>query len=391
VSRFLFVVPPLAGHVNPAAAVAQALWTGGHVVAWVGSETYLRPLVGAHTTVYPTGLRPYRGQHDQGARAIRSLWEGFVMPFARSTLPVVEKAAADYRPDVMVVDQHALAGAVVAHRAGLRWATLCPQAMELTRPFRNRPKIDAWINHHLASLAPGSGVDLRFSPYLVVAFTGTALTGPEPFPDHYALVGPAVGARPPVPDFPWPALDPDLPLVLVSMGTLAQDIAVDFYGRMVAALRPLGDRLRAVVVAPRGAVPDPPDHLLVTARAPVPELLPRVAAAVCHAGLNTTCEALAHGVPLVVAPIKHDQSIIADQVTRAGAGIRLRFVRATPGQLRDAVTALLDDPSYRAAAARIGASFAAAGGAPAAAAHLARLAGPGRSPLTTGRVTGCVS
>jgi UDP:flavonoid glycosyltransferase YjiC (YdhE family) len=355
-SRFLFVVPPLAGHVNPALAVAGALRADGHEVAWVGSEAYLRPLVGDEITVYPTGLRPYRGQHDRGARALRSLWQGFVVPFARSIMRPVGEAAQDYRPDVMVVDQHALAGAVVAHRYGLRWATLCPQGMELTQPFRDRPKIDAWLRGHLAALwattgqPPQSEVDLRFSPYLVIAFTTAALTGPVRFPDHFALVGPAMGSRPPMPGFPWDALDPRRRLVLVTMGTLAQDIAADFYARMTEALRPLGDRLQAVVVAPPDAVPDPPGHLLVAPRVPLLELLPRVDAVVCHAGINTACEALAHGVPLLMAPIKHDQPIIADQVVAAGAGLRVRFARATPEQLRTAVTTLLDEPSYRAAA-----------------------------------------
>lgn len=384
-SRFLFVVPPLAGHVNPAAAVAEALATGGHEVAWVGSETYLRPTVGPHTTIYPTGLRPYRGQHDRGARALKSLWTGFVVPFARSILSAVEKAAHDFRPDVLVVDQHALAGAAVAHRLGLRWATLCPQALELTRPLRDRPKVEAWIAQQIATVAPDPAVDLRFSPYLVIAFTGTVLTGPQTqFPDHVALVGPAIGSRPPVPGFPHDALDPDRALVLVTMGTLAQDIATSFYARMVAALRPLGDRVQAVVVAPPGAVPQPPPHLLVTPRAPVLDLLDRTSAVVCHGGLNTTCEALAHGVPLVVAPIKHDQPVIASQVAQAGAGIRVRFARVTAEQLREAVTAVLDDPSYRTAAARARDCFAAAGGAPAAAAHLAALA---RAGMPAGAVT----
>jgi UDP:flavonoid glycosyltransferase YjiC (YdhE family) len=391
VSRFLFVVPPLAGHAYPAAAVAAALRAGGHDVAWVGSESYLRPLVGEQTTVYPTGLRPYRGQQDRGARAMKSLWEGFVVPFARAVRPAVERAVEAYRPDVLVADQHALAGAAVAHQRGLRWATLCPQAMELTRPFQDRPKIEAWIRGQIAALAPGVEIDLRFSPYLVVAFTGPPLTGPaQRFPDHFALVGPAVGDRPPVPGFPWPALDPARRLLLVTMGTLAQDLAVDFYGRMVEALRPLGGRLQAIVVAPAGAVPDPPDHLLVLPRAPVPQLLPRLAAVVCHAGLNTTCEALAQRVPLVLAPIKHDQPIIASQVVSAGAGIRVRFGRATPERLRAAVTGLLDDPSYRAAAARVAGWFAAAGGAPAAADRLARLARPDTTTVSRERVTGRV-
>jgi MGT family glycosyltransferase len=379
-SRFLFVVPPLAGHVNPAAAVARVLHDRGHSVGWVGSETYLRPRVGQDAYIHPTGLRPYRGQHDRGARAIKSLWDGFVVPFARFMLPAVAKAADTYRPDLMVVDQHALAGAVVAHHTGRPWATLCPQVMELTQPFQDRPKIDAWIRGKLTALAPAAGVDLRFSPHLVVAFTGTALAG-SGFPDHFVLVGPATGARPPVPDFPWHRMDPRRRLILVTMGTLAQDIAADFYGRMARALQPMADRVQAILVAPAEALPDPPDHVLVVRQAPVLELMPRLAGVVCHGGVNTTCEALAHGVPVLVAPIKHDQPIVASQVAAAGAGIRVHFDRSTPDRLREAVTGLLDDPSYRVAAERVRASFAAAGGAAAAADRLAAVVAAGETPI----------
>src|SRR6266851_7708592 len=136
VSRFLFVVPPLAGHVYPAAGLGQALAGRGHEMAWVCAESFIRPLVGPDATVYRTGTRLYRPLTDSGLAGLRSLWDEFIVPFARFTLPAVERAAQAYRPDVMVVDQHALAGAIVAHRHGLRWASLAPGALELTRPYR---------------------------------------------------------------------------------------------------------------------------------------------------------------------------------------------------------------------------------------------------------------
>ncbi|MEN3308088.1 MAG: hypothetical protein V7603_4290 [Micromonosporaceae bacterium] len=389
-SRFLFVVPPLAGHVNPGVAVDQALRERGHDVAWAGSEAYLRPLLGPDARVYPTGMRPYRGQLDTGTAALRSLWEGFVVPFARFTLPAVDRAAREYRPDVLVVDQHAVAGALVAYRHGLRWASLVPQSMELTHPLRGLPTVDTWIRDHLmrlwqhADLPPEEFQDPRFSPHLVVAFTTTALTGGA-FPGHFALVGPALGGRPSGTGFPWGSLDPARQRVLVTVGTLAADVARDFYGRAVEALRPVGDRLQAIVVAPVEAVPQPPApagssrvraaaDVLVVPRVPLLDLLPHLDAVVCHGGLNTVCESLAYGVPLVVAPIKHDQPVNAAQVAAAGAGIRVRFPRVRPDQLRAAVVAVLDDPAYRAAAARIRDSFAAAGGAATAAERLAALA-----------------
>lgn len=384
-SRFLFVVPPLAGHVNPAGAVAWALAERGHEVAWAGSEARLRPLLGPDAMVYPTGMRLHRGRSDTGTAAVKSLWEGFVVPFARFTLPAVEKAVEAYRPDVVAADQHALAGALVAQRHGLPWATMCASSMELTEPFRKLPKVDAWIRGHLAKLCAEAGLppeeppDLRFSPYLVIAFTGHALTGDVLFPDHFALIGAALSARPAGADFPWDRLDPGRRHVLVTVGTLAEDIATDstnFYVRAVEALRPLGDRLQGIVIAPAGVVPDLPEHILAAPRVPVLELMPHLDAVVCHGGLNIMCEALSYGVPLVIAPIRHDQPINAAQVAAVGAGIRVRFGRVSPDQLRAAVTALLDDPAYRAAARQVRDSFAAAGGARAAAERLERLAQP---------------
>jgi zeaxanthin glucosyltransferase len=386
VSRFLLVVPPLAGHVNPAAGVSSALAGRGHEVAWVCSETFIRPLIGPEATVYQTGTRLYRPLGDRGLASLKSLWEGFIVPFARFTRPAVERAIEAYRPDVMVVDQHTLAGAIVARRHGLCWASLAPGSMELTRPYRALPKVDAWISGHCAALCGEAGLsrdetfDPRFSPYLVLACTTAALTGSVAFPDHFALVGPMLAGRAPGPPFPWDRLHPGRRLVLVTVGTLSTEMAKDFYARAVAALRPLADRVQAIVVAPAGTLLDPPPHVLVMPQVPLLELMPYLDAVVCHGGMNTVGEALAHGVPLVIAPIRHDQPVTAAQVVRAGAGIRVRFARVRAEQLRAAITTVLDDPAYRHAARRVSQSFAAAGGAARAAERLEQLARPLASP-----------
>jgi MGT family glycosyltransferase len=173
--------------------------------------------------------------------------------------------------------------------------------------------------------------------------------------------------------FAWDLLDPARRKVLITVGTLATGLAGDFYQRAAAAVTPLGDTVQAIIVGPSDLLPDPPDNVLVVPSVPMLGLLPRLDAVISHGGMNTVCETLAHGVPLVLAPIRHDQPVVATQVVRAGAGIRVPFSRVRPGQLREALVSILDDPSYRRAAMRIRDSFAAAGGAPAAATHLERL------------------
>jgi UDP:flavonoid glycosyltransferase YjiC (YdhE family) len=76
----------------------------------------------------------------------------------------------------------------------------------------------------------------------------------------------------------------------------------------------------------------------------------------------------------VVAPIRDDQPVVADQVVAAGAGVRVRFGRVRPAELAEAVRAVLDDPSYREAAVRLQESFQEAGGSTRAADELEKLA-----------------
>lgn len=379
-SRFLIVTLPLAGHVNPPAAVARVLQERGHDVAWCGSVARLRPWLDPDAMVYPTGMRAFRGLADNGLASVQSLWESFIVPFTRFTLPAVEKAVAEYRPDVLVVDQHALAGALVAVRHGIPWATFCTSSIEVGTPFARLPKAAAWIRAHLATmsaeagLADGQVADLRFSPYLVIVFSSAFLLGARDLPGHFALVGPALSGRPTTVSFPWERLDPERRHVLVTVGTMADADAMDFYPRAVEALRPLGDSVQAIVLAPAEALPGMPEHILPIERIPQLEVLPRMDAVVCHGGLNTVSETLSNAVPLVVAPLTRDQPINATNVERVGAGIRVHFYRARPDQLRAAVLALLSDPAYGKAAGMVRDSFAAAGGAPEAAARLAQLA-----------------
>ena len=158
--------------------------------------------------------------------------------------------------------------------------------------------------------------------------------------------------------------------MLVSLGTVNAEVGDRFFATAVEALagpgRPPGRwswRRPTAVAAAADA-----DNILVLERVPQLALLPHLDAVVSHGGHNTVCEALAHGLPLVLAPIRDDQPIVADQVVAAGAGAAgaVRPGRAT--ELRAAV----DDrarptPTCRAAARGIARSFHEAGGAAAAA------------------------
>ncbi len=384
-SRFLFVVPPLTGHTLPAVAVAAELSARGHEVAWAGHAGIVAGLLPSGARIFDVdGADEIVALREQsrglrGAAAFQFLWRDFLIPLADAMVPAVERAVAEYAPDVLVVDQQAVAGAVVARRRGLPWATSATTSAELTDPFALMPKLGDWAREQLLDLArrhgaPDDGADLRFSDHLVIAFTTSALIGPvEGFGDHYAFVGPSIGARVDVPTFPWQWIDPARRLVLVSLGTVSRESGDRFFDTVLAALDPMGAGVQAVVVAPPDRFPRVPENVLVREYVPQLDLLPYCAAVVTHAGHNTVCEALSHGVPLVVAPIRDDQPIVAQQVVDAGAGIRVRYGRVGADELRAVLMDVLDDRAYRAAARRVGTSFDAAGGAATAADRLEKL------------------
>ncbi len=381
-ARFLVVVVPLVARVWPAVAIGEALAKAGHEVAWCGPESDLRPLLPADAEIFPTGKRSYRQTSQMGSAAVRELWTEYVLPLNRFIARPVDQAVTRYQPDVVLTDQYALAGALAAERHGVRWATLAAGVLELTPPIED-PELQDWVRSKIGEMIEAGGLGQQassagglnplFSPHLVIATTVQALTGTA-VPENWALIGAALGTRRTDPDFSWDWWDPGKKHVLVTAGTLSGHLVREFLNRVLAALGPMAGRVQVVVNAAPEAVPEPPANALMAARLPMLTLMARVDAVICQAGQSTVNEALLHGVPLVVAPIRLGELATADQVVRTGAGIALSMGESTVPQIAAAVTAVLTEPGYRAQARRMAREFASAGGASAAAERLAVLA-----------------
>jgi MGT family glycosyltransferase len=374
--RFLVVVPPLVGHINPTVGVAAELRASGHEVAFAGAAELVRALVGDDYPIYDcaVGEHPDRPVDARGPAALRYLWESFLVPLADAMVPGVHAAVADFAPDVLLVDQQALAGALVADRLGLPWATSASTSAELVDPLAGLPKVHAWVRELLSGLVARHGNpelpgDVRFSRSLVLAFTTRELVGPVEIDGPVRFFGPSIADRPGGLPIGWQRTGPT---VLVTLGTANVDAGARF---LTACVEALAERpVNAIVLDPARVLGPQPSNVLVAERVGLLSVLPEVDAVICHGGHNTVCESLWHGVPLVVAPIRDDQPIVADQVVAAGAGIRLRFTRAGAEQIGAAVDTVLSETAFRSAAQEVGESFRRAGGALAAAQALAELA-----------------
>lgn len=93
---------------------------------------------------------------------------------------------------------------------------------------------------------------------------------------------------------------------------------------------------------------------------------------VCHGGQGTVQTALASGTPLVGVAMQVEQQINLDHATAYGAGVRIPARRWRAPVIRDAITAVLDDPSYRLKARELARSIHNIDGKATAAEHLWR-------------------
>jgi MGT family glycosyltransferase len=186
----------------------------------------------------------------------------------------------------------------------------------------------------------------------VLVLTSPAFDLPAALPPNVRYVGPVLD------DPTWvqpveipPGTDP---LVVVGLSTSHMRSTADALRRIVAALAPLP--VRAVV--PTGPAVDPADvpgapNVVVARSVPHAELFAVADVVITHAGHGTLLKSLAAGVPALCLPMGRDQKDNVVRADRHGAVLSLRPT-ARPEQIRSAVRRLLDEPSFRQNAQRLG-------------------------------------
>jgi MGT family glycosyltransferase len=126
--------------------------------------------------------------------------------------------------------------------------------------------------------------------------------------------------------------------------------AGDVYTHILKAVEPLED-VQVVLsignnISPENLGPIPSNTIVVRS-APQIELLKRATLCITHAGLNTTLESLAHGVPMVAIPIGYDQPGVAARIAHHGVGEFIELDELTTERLRGLIEKVLQDPRYR--------------------------------------------
>jgi UDP:flavonoid glycosyltransferase YjiC (YdhE family) len=113
------------------------------------------------------------------------------------------------------------------------------------------------------------------------------------------------------------------------------------------------------MVAGAGHLPEPglPGNIYWADYLPGIEAAARASLVICNGGSPTSHQALAAGVPVLGIAGNLDQFLNMQAVVSAGAGRLLRQDGFNAAVLRADITALLEDPAYRAGANQVAAWF----------------------------------
>ena len=178
------------------------------------------------------------------------------------------------------------------------------------------------------------------------------------FPPNLRFIGPVL--TPPVENYVkpewWPEIEKDLPVVLINQGTVAKN----YNDLIFPAIEGLKDEKMVIVAVPvaKGELRNLPGNVHVEPYIPFGNLFPYVDLFITNGGFGGTQNALAHGIPVIIAGATEDKMEVAARVEYAGAGINLRKQKPSPGDIRKAVRKILSDTSYKQKARELQKDFA---------------------------------
>jgi UDP:flavonoid glycosyltransferase YjiC (YdhE family) len=344
--KALFSTFPAHGHLLPMLPLATAAAGSGDEVVVVVSKELHGTVEGLAVRALGPSLPDLLSENDRrsgqdvlGYRSDSSdLLDATIALFTttRADLAFDElcELVANERPDVIVAEMWDYVAPIAARRLGIPWVSFVH--------------------------SPATPVDATLRGGLVTALEQRELTMPDPLatvqlwpewleqntPDGDAPM--AIGTIPYDTSTPvdLPAFDGDRPVVLVTLGTVVDDL--ELLNSAVRGVLDAGADALVTTGFATGpeAIEGDPGRVRAVPFAPISQLLDRVQAVVAAGGSGTTLAALSRGLPLAFLPRIANQPLVASVVSGFGAGI----VCDDPATLRAAVSMLLHEPELRARA-----------------------------------------
>ncbi|MBN1286747.1 MAG: glycosyl transferase family 1 [Anaerolineae bacterium] len=381
-SKVVFFNVPAHGHINPTLAVVRELIQRGEKVIYYATEAF-RPKIERTGAVFCA----YRGVPDYDLAGFSGNFirlAALLMEATQSAMPALLESIEATQPDYIIHDVLCVWGKLLSQITGIpAVASTCLFAFTpatTSSSFGFVLNLARMVSTSLPSLVrfgragralartygvrPPSHIEaLGNHEALNIVYTSRAFQpNSDALGDDYKFVGPPIAPRDDATDFPFDRLSGG-PVIYISMGTIFNERA-DFYRACFDAFA--GGEHRVVMSVGDKIAADglgvAPSNFIVRNFVPQLQVLQHADLFITHGGMNSVHEGMYYGVPLVVIPQMAEQGLVAEQVVRVGAGVRMDAVRITPGALRAAAARVLADPAFRERSAQIGQTLRAAGG-----------------------------
>jgi MGT family glycosyltransferase len=417
--KFLFFLMPAQGHVTPSLPIARELISRGAEVTYYLTDEYASSVRRVGATFRPVDASLNLDEREGASNLAK---HGSPASF-KDMMPVMFRFLADgmrYAPellepvraegaDCIVYDPMCVWGRVVAGVLRLPSATFStsyavgpqsPLGKRIAESMRGPPPF-ALVRSLAAMLWSGERIHRRYGlPRLFPTnmFSANEALNLIPVPrrlqpdadtydSRFLFVGPTgLPREEDVGDFPVRRLEGQ-PTLLISLGTTPLNRRPDFFRACFEAFG--GSRWQVVLstgkwVEPASLGAAPPNFIV---RSSVPQLavLEHARVFLTHGGMNSTLEALWHGVPLIAAPQMPEQGLTAERIAELGLGLSITEGLTDPKRLRETVERLDTEPGWRERVAEFQGAVREGGGAARAAESLLRFASASAAPSPADR------
>ncbi|MEV6908445.1 macrolide family glycosyltransferase [Amycolatopsis sp. NPDC051071] len=350
----LFASTPAWGHVYPVLAGLAELARRGHRVSCLASASFA-PEIGK-----VAGAVTYDSPMDSARVELSDM--DTVLPLmlqeTRASYSALESVVRECRPDVIVSDVLAMSGWLLGRAYDIpvvrTWPVFASNAeFSLHQDYESRTDTDESMTAFFGDVGAfldEIGLAAEVSPEQffdneaernIVLFPREVQPRGETFDSRFTFITPCIRPAEQSPELAW--LSNSAPLAVVSLGTVFNEKigffrtcveGVDGLGWYVAAA--LGDKVSPADVGPVS------ERVLLRAKLPMIDSLRHASVAITHGGLTSTMEALAQGVPVLIAPQIGEQRGVADSIEALGLGVRLDEP-FTAEELADVVKQVAED------------------------------------------------
>jgi MGT family glycosyltransferase len=169
----------------------------------------------------------------------------------------------------------------------------------------------------------------------------------EEFPPKLRFIGPII--TPPnisykKPEW-WSEIEKDIPVVLINQGTVSKD----HDDLILPAIEALKNEKIIVIAVPvkEGEIMNLPENVHTELYIPFGNLLPHIDLLITNGGFGGTQNALAYGIPIIIAGATEDKMEVAARLEYSGAGINLRKQKPTSKDIVKAYRKIMSDQSYK--------------------------------------------